>query len=133
MIRDSAHLVPGVPRLAFSEEVFIIELMATITIPKKEYQELVDKKFRYEMLREIMKEDIFAPPPTRNREGTEDCTLCGRTRVIRSAALRAADAAADTNAATQAEPQQTENRPWLSYSVRVSAATTRSRPSFLAR
>ena len=60
--------VPGVPRLAFSEEVFIIELMATITIPKKEYQELVDKKFRYEMLREIMKEDIFAPPPTRNRE-----------------------------------------------------------------
>lgn len=42
--------------------------MASVTIPKKEYQELVDKKFRYEMLREIMKEDIFAPPLTRSRE-----------------------------------------------------------------
>lgn len=40
--------------------------MSTITIPKKEYKELVEKKFRYEYLRQIMEEDIFASPPTRN-------------------------------------------------------------------
>ncbi len=40
--------------------------MATITIPKKEYQELVEKKLRYEYLSQIIKEDIFATPSTRN-------------------------------------------------------------------
>ncbi len=40
--------------------------MATITIPKKEYQELVEKKLRYEYLRQMLEEDIFSPSPTRN-------------------------------------------------------------------
>ncbi len=40
--------------------------MSTITIPKKEYKELVEKKLRYEHLRQIMEEDIFTSPPTRN-------------------------------------------------------------------
>lgn len=40
--------------------------MPTVTIPKKEYQELVEKKFRFEYLYEIMKEDIFIPPFIRN-------------------------------------------------------------------
>lgn len=40
--------------------------MVTITIPKKEYQELLEKKLRYEYLRQIMSENIFASPPTRN-------------------------------------------------------------------
>ncbi len=42
--------------------------MPTITIPKKEYQELVEKKLRYEHLRAIVEEEIFAPPPTRSRK-----------------------------------------------------------------
>lgn len=41
--------------------------MATITIPKKEYQELVEKKFRYEHLCAVVEEDIFPSPPTRSR------------------------------------------------------------------
>jgi len=42
--------------------------MSTITIPKKEYQKLIEKALRYEYLAEIIKEerDIFTPPPTRN-------------------------------------------------------------------
>ncbi len=40
--------------------------MATITIPKKEYKELVEKKMRYEQLRQIMEGDIYASPPTRS-------------------------------------------------------------------
>ena len=40
--------------------------MTTITIPKKEYQDLVEKKFRYEYLRQIMEEDIFSSPPTKS-------------------------------------------------------------------
>jgi len=39
--------------------------MGTITIRKKEYKELLDKKLKYEYLRQILEEDIFAPPPTR--------------------------------------------------------------------
>ena len=42
--------------------------MPTITIPKKEYQELVEKKFRYEYLRAVVEEEIFSPPPTRSRK-----------------------------------------------------------------
>lgn len=41
--------------------------MSTITIPKKEYQELVEKKLRYEHLRAIVEEEIFSPPATRSR------------------------------------------------------------------
>ena len=40
--------------------------MNTITIPKKEYKELVEKKMRYEYARRILKEDIFSPPPSRS-------------------------------------------------------------------
>ncbi len=39
--------------------------MGTVTIPKKEYKELVEKKLRYEYLRGVMEEDIFSPPPTK--------------------------------------------------------------------
>ncbi|MBZ1348579.1 MAG: hypothetical protein KYQ20_02375 [Candidatus Nealsonbacteria bacterium] len=40
--------------------------MTTITIPKKEYQRLLDRALRYEYLRQILEGDIFASPPTRN-------------------------------------------------------------------
>lgn len=42
--------------------------MDTITIPKKEYQRLLEKAMRYEYLRKLIeeKEDIFSSPPTRN-------------------------------------------------------------------
>ena len=43
-----------------------IKYMAIVTIPKKEYQRLLDKALRYEYLRQILEEDIFASPPTRN-------------------------------------------------------------------
>jgi len=41
--------------------------MATITISKKEYRELLEKKMRYEYLRFIIDGDIFASPPIRNK------------------------------------------------------------------
>ncbi|MDO9288000.1 MAG: hypothetical protein Q7T83_04350 [Thermodesulfovibrionales bacterium] len=40
--------------------------MQTVTISKKEYEELVEKKLRYEHLHQIIEEDIFSPPPTKN-------------------------------------------------------------------
>ena len=40
--------------------------MATITISKNEYSELVESKMRYESLRMIIAEDVFASPPTKN-------------------------------------------------------------------
>ena len=40
--------------------------MVTITIPKKEYKELVDTKLRYEYLREIFDKNFFSPPPVRS-------------------------------------------------------------------
>lgn len=39
--------------------------MSTITISQKEYQDLVEKKARYEQLRELLEEDIFSPPPAK--------------------------------------------------------------------
>lgn len=42
--------------------------MSTITIPKKEYQDLLEKKMRYERLRQALEEDIFTPPPTKNKK-----------------------------------------------------------------
>ncbi len=38
----------------------------TVTIPQREYQELVEKKFRYEHLRSVIEEDVFSPPPTQS-------------------------------------------------------------------
>jgi hypothetical protein len=40
--------------------------MATITISKKEYQEILDKALRYEYLRQLIEDDIFSAPPTKN-------------------------------------------------------------------
>ncbi len=42
--------------------------MDTVVISKKEYQELFDKRLRYEYLRQIIEEDIFSPPPTKRVE-----------------------------------------------------------------
>lgn len=42
--------------------------MPTITIPKKEYQELVEKKLRYEHLRAVVEEEIFSSPAVRSRK-----------------------------------------------------------------
>ena len=36
-----------------------------VTVSKKEYEKLLEAKLRYGYLREILEEDIFAPPPTR--------------------------------------------------------------------
>lgn len=43
--------------------------MTTVALPKKEYQRLMDKALRYEYLRQILEEDIFGPPPTKNIKG----------------------------------------------------------------
>ena len=42
----------------------------TVTVPKKEYQKLLERALRYEYLRQILKEkeDIFAPPLTQRIE-----------------------------------------------------------------
>lgn len=42
--------------------------MTTVTIPKKEYSELLEKKFRYEYMRNILEGDIFSPPPTKSKK-----------------------------------------------------------------
>lgn len=39
--------------------------MSTVTIPKKEYQSLLDAKLRYEYARRVLEDDLFSPPPTR--------------------------------------------------------------------
>ena len=39
--------------------------MPTVTISKKEYQNLLDAKLRYEYARRVLEEDIFSPPPTK--------------------------------------------------------------------
>lgn len=40
--------------------------MVTVTIPKKEYQRLLDRTLRYEYLHSILQKDIFSPPPMRD-------------------------------------------------------------------
>jgi len=42
--------------------------MDTITLPKKEYQSLVERAFRYEYLANLVKkkESLFAAPPTKD-------------------------------------------------------------------
>jgi hypothetical protein len=42
--------------------------MATITISKKEYQDLVNAKLKFEYLRNILRNDLFSPPPTKNKK-----------------------------------------------------------------
>lgn len=40
--------------------------MVTVTIPKKEYEELVEKRVKYEWLKEIIEGNVFSAPPTKN-------------------------------------------------------------------
>lgn len=40
--------------------------MTTVTIPKREYEELVEHKLRFEYLRMSFDDNLFASPPTRN-------------------------------------------------------------------
>ena len=40
--------------------------MANITLPKKEYHQLVEKALRYDYLHQLLEEDLFASPPTRS-------------------------------------------------------------------
>ncbi len=40
--------------------------MATITIPKIEYEELVDKKLHYDYLKNLIEEDLFSLPPIKD-------------------------------------------------------------------
>ncbi len=40
--------------------------MVEVTIPKKEYQKLLDRAFRFEYLKQVLREDIFSPPPSRD-------------------------------------------------------------------
>ena len=40
--------------------------METVTISKKEYQELLEAKARIQILKKTMTEDLFSPPPTRD-------------------------------------------------------------------
>lgn len=40
--------------------------MNTITIPKKEYENLVEKSHYYELFYKVLKENIFCPPPEKN-------------------------------------------------------------------
>lgn len=41
--------------------------MNTVTVPKKEYKELLETKLRYSHLREVLEEDIFSAPPTHKK------------------------------------------------------------------
>ena len=40
--------------------------MVTVTIPKKEYEELVEKRVKYEWLKQIIEGNTFASPPIKN-------------------------------------------------------------------
>ena len=40
--------------------------MSKVLIPKNEYEKLLDAKLRYDFLRRVIEEDIFASPPTRD-------------------------------------------------------------------
>jgi len=39
--------------------------MVTVTIPKREYQRLLDRALRYQYVQSLLSEDIFVPPPTK--------------------------------------------------------------------
>ena len=42
--------------------------MSNVTITKKEYKELLNKKLRYEYLRYMLENNVFSPPPTKSRK-----------------------------------------------------------------
>ena len=43
------------------------QLKQFIKVPAGEYRDLLEKKAKYEQLREMLTEDIFLSPPTRSR------------------------------------------------------------------
>ena len=40
--------------------------MSKVTIPVKEYQNLMEAKLKYQYLKKILEEDIFSAPPIKN-------------------------------------------------------------------
>lgn len=42
--------------------------MVTVTIPKRKYEELLEKAMRYEYMWQLLRGDTFSPPPTRNKK-----------------------------------------------------------------
>lgn len=42
--------------------------MVTVTISKKEYRELMEKKLKYEYIKGVFREDVFVSPPTKKTE-----------------------------------------------------------------
>ncbi len=40
--------------------------MQTVTIPRKEYDTLLLSKMKFDYLRQILTDDLFSPPPTKN-------------------------------------------------------------------
>ena len=63
--------------------------MATISIPKKEYQQLVHKALRYDYINNLLKEDIFSSPPTKNIR--EIVKAFGKTKLYSNAFLKSLD------------------------------------------
>ena len=62
-------------------------IMNTITIPKKEYQALVDKALCYDYLKTaIKKNDLFCPPPT--KDSKEIIKAFKATKLYNSAFLK---------------------------------------------
>lgn len=42
--------------------------MSTVTLTKKEYKQLKRRAEAYELIRQIIEEDLFLPPPVRSRQ-----------------------------------------------------------------
>ncbi len=40
--------------------------MAKVTLSQSEYRRLAEKALRYDYLRQLLGEDVFAPPPTKS-------------------------------------------------------------------
>ena len=40
--------------------------MQTVTIPRKEYDTLLVSRMKFDYLRQILTDDLFSPPPTKN-------------------------------------------------------------------
>ncbi len=45
-----------------------ISAMSMVTISKREYRELVEKKLRYDYLHQVIVSDVFSLPPVRSRK-----------------------------------------------------------------
>ena len=63
--------------------------MATISIPKKEYQQLVQKALRYDYINNSLKEDIFSSPLTKNIK--KIVKAFGKTKLYSNAFLKSLD------------------------------------------